>query len=106
CNSACPWIPGSMGTLSYIGRGKGYADSFASCSHGAGRIMSRKQALREISEKEFKRQVKDIIVVTPKLNRILDEAPAAYKNIEDVMKLQEPMVVPEFRLSPLAVVKG
>lgn len=99
-------IPGSMGTLSYIGRGKGYADSFASCSHGAGRIMSRKQALREISEKEFKRQVKDIIVVTPKLNRILDEAPAAYKNIEDVMKLQEPMVVPEFRLSPLAVVKG
>ena len=95
-----------MGTLSYIGRGKGYADSFASCSHGAGRIMSRKQALREISEKEFKRQVKDIIVVTPKLNRILDEAPAAYKNIEDVMKLQEPMVVPEFRLSPLAVVKG
>ncbi len=99
-------IPGSMGTLSYIGRGKGYADSFTSCSHGAGRIMSRKQALREISEADFKRQVKDIIVVTPKLNRIFDEAPAAYKNIEDVMKLQEAMVVPEFRLRPLAVVKG
>lgn len=99
-------IPGSMGTCSYIGRGKGHEQSFQSCSHGAGRVKGRKQARREISERDFLRQVGAVIVATPKLDSIVDEAPAAYKNIEDVMKQQVDLVEIAYRLLPLAVVKG
>lgn len=99
-------IPGSMGTASYIGRGRGFADSFESCSHGAGRIMGRNQAKKQFSESDFQKQIGDVIVATPKLNAIIDEAPAAYKNIDDVMRQQSEMVEIAFRLRPLAVVKG
>ncbi|MBI1390489.1 MAG: RtcB family protein [bacterium] len=99
-------IPGSMGTCSYIGRGKGFADSFTSCSHGAGRCMGRLQAKREISRDDFHRQIGNVIVATPKMNNIIDEAPAAYKDIEDVMQKQQHLVEPLYRLEPIAVVKG
>ncbi|MBN2327739.1 MAG: RtcB family protein [Candidatus Omnitrophica bacterium] len=99
-------IPGSMGTASYIGCGKGFLDSYQSCSHGAGRLLGRKQAKKSISAADFQKQLKDVIVVTPKMNSIIDEAPAAYKNIEDVMRLQRDMVDVAFRLRPLVVVKG
>ncbi|MDP8244117.1 MAG: RtcB family protein [Candidatus Hinthialibacter antarcticus] len=99
-------IPGSMGTCSYIGRGKGFADSFRSCSHGAGRCKSRTQAREEISEESFAEQVKNVHIAAPSMKRIIDEAPAAYKDIEDVMKKQQHLVEPAFRLAPLAVVKG
>ena len=99
-------IPGSMGTSSYIGRGKGFTDSFESCSHGAGRLMGRTQAKKQISEQDFRNQIGEVIVVTPKLNSILDEAPAAYKDIDNVMRQQCDMVDIVFRLRPLAVVKG
>ncbi|MDX9754606.1 MAG: RtcB family protein [bacterium] len=99
-------IPGSMGTASYIGVGKGAEASFRSCSHGAGRQLGRKQAMKAISVHEFERQLEGIIVVTPKLNRILDEAPSAYKNIDQVMENQKDLVEIAYRLEPLAVVKG
>lgn len=99
-------IPGSMGTCSYIGRGKGYADSFESCSHGAGRKMGRMQAKRQISSDDFAKQVRDVIVKSPNLSGIIDEAPAAYKDIEDVMSQQRHMVEVAYRLEPIAVVKG
>ncbi len=99
-------IPGSMGTCSYIGRGKGYQDSFRSCSHGAGRCKSRTQARKEISEDNFAEQVKNVFICAPSVKRIIDEAPAAYKDIEDVMKKQQHLVEPAFRLTPIAVVKG
>lgn len=99
-------IPGSMGTCSYIGRGKGFDESFRSCSHGAGRCKSRTQARKDISVDEFKRQMKDVLLVSTSPKGVIDEAPAAYKDIEDVMKKQEHMVEPVFRLEPLAVVKG
>lgn len=99
-------IPGSMGTCSYIGRGKGFEGSFQSCSHGAGRCKGRLQAKREISEEDFAEQVKDIFIAAPSKKNIIDEAPAAYKDIEDVMRKQQHLVEPAFRLEPLAVVKG
>jgi len=99
-------IPGSMGTASYIGCGKGFPDSFQSCSHGAGRRKGRKEAMREISEHDFQRQIGDVIVTTPHLNRIIDEAPSAYKDIDEVMRQQGHLVEIAFRLEPLAVVKG
>ena len=99
-------IPGSMGTASYIGTGKGYDDAFHSCSHGAGRKKGRKQAQKEISMREFEKEIHDVIVATPKIHRILDEAPSAYKNIESVMEQQKDLVDIAYRLEPLAVVKG
>jgi tRNA-splicing ligase RtcB (3'-phosphate/5'-hydroxy nucleic acid ligase) len=99
-------IPGSMGTASYIGIGKGWEESFQSCSHGAGRCKGRKQAQKDISIKDFEKQTKDIIIATPNLHRIIDEAPAAYKNIDTVMDQQKEMVEIAYRLEPLAVVKG
>ncbi len=99
-------IPGSMGTSSYIGRGMGCADAFLSCSHGAGRALGRKQAKKQISRDDFEEQVKDIIVMSPKRSAIIDEAPGAYKDIEDVMRQQQELVTIEFRLKPLAVIKG
>lgn len=99
-------IPGSMGTSSYIGRGKGYPASFQSCSHGAGRRMGRIQAKKQFSQEDFLKQIGDVIVVTPRLSAVLDESPAAYKNIEEVMRQQDEMVEIAFRLRPLAVVKG
>lgn len=99
-------IPGSMGTCSFIGRGKGYAESFESCSHGAGRRKGRMQARKEIDAAELKRQVRNVVIATPSLNKIVDEAPAVYKNIEDVMDKQKCMVDIVYRLLPMAVVKG
>lgn len=99
-------IPGSMGANSYIAVGKGYEESFRSCSHGAGRQKGRKQAKKEISLMEFEKQMRGIVIATPKINRIIDEAPSAYKNIDRVMEQQQHMVEIAYRLTPLAVVKG
>ena len=99
-------IPGSMGTASYIGRGKGFPDAFRSCSHGAGRRQGRREALRELSEHDLKRQLHDVVIATPKLSRVVDEAPSVYKNIEEVMQQQTHLVETAYRLEPIAVVKG
>jgi tRNA-splicing ligase RtcB (3'-phosphate/5'-hydroxy nucleic acid ligase) len=97
-------IPGSMGTSSYIVRGKGNRESFMSCSHGAGRRMSRTQAKKSISMDSFRHQMKDI-EYTPKKDN-LDEAPQAYKDIDAVMEQQQDLVDIVTKLSPLAVIKG
>jgi tRNA-splicing ligase RtcB len=97
-------IPGSMGTRSYIVRGLGNVDSFASCSHGAGRVMGRKEAKRSISMDRFKQTMKGIhFSVSP---RHLDEAPDAYKDINRVIANQRDLVEVVTELRPLAVVKG
>lgn len=99
-------IPGSMGTASYIGRGKGSADSFESCSHGAGRAKGRRQALREISREEFQRQMGDVVLGCAKMKDAIQEAPSAYKDIDEVMVQQADLVEVVYRLIPLAVLKG
>lgn len=90
-------IPGSMGTRSFIVRGKGNADSFHSCSHGAGRRMSRKEATHRITVADLVEQTKG--VECRKDRGVLDEAPAAYKSIDAVMAAQRDLVdiVHEFR---------
>lgn len=86
-------IPGSQGTKSYIVRGKGNVESFQSCSHGAGRVMGRRQAMRELTlEDEIKKLDKKGIVHAIRGARDLDEAPSAYKNIQEVMRNQEDLV--------------
>ncbi len=100
-------IPGSQGTRSYIVRGKGNPESFESCSHGAGRVMGRKQAQRQLDlQKEIEFLEKQNIVHSIRSVRDLDEAPSAYKKIEDVMENQKDLVEPLVELTPLAVIKG
>ncbi|MBI2785181.1 MAG: RtcB family protein [Legionella longbeachae] len=97
-------IPGSMGAQSFIVRGLGNKESFHSCSHGAGRIMSRHQAKKLISLTEHKEATRH--VECRKDKAILDESPKAYKPIEQVMQSQQDLVNIEFTLRQIICVKG
>ena len=96
-------IPGSMGARSYIVRGKGNADSFHSCSHGAGRVMSRTEAKR-FTVKDHERATKGIECRKDK--NVIDETPAAYKNIDAVMAAQSDLVDVVHTLRQVVCVKG
>lgn len=97
-------IPGSMGARSFIVRGKGNAESFHSCSHGAGRVMSRTQAKKEISLEVHKLDTAGI--ECRKDEDVIDESPRAYKDIRDVMASQEDLVSIEYELRQVLCVKG
>ena len=100
-------IPGSQGTPSYIVRGKGNKESFASCSHGAGRKMGRKQAQRQLNlEQERKRLDDQGIIHAVRSVGDLEEAAGAYKDIDEVIDNQLDLVEVVVELRPLAVVKG
>lgn len=100
-------IPGSQGSKSYIVQGLGNPESFKSCAHGAGRLMSRSKAKRELSlEKEIKLLNDQGIIHGIRGIGDLDEAPSAYKNISEVMENQKDLVKIDVELSPLAVIKG
>lgn len=100
-------IPGSQGTCSYIVHGLENRDSFASCSHGAGRRMSRKQAQRDLDlAAEIQRMDSRGIIHTMQDVGDLDEAAGAYKDIDSVMANQKDLCEIVTRLTPLAVIKG
>ena len=100
-------IPGSQGTKSYIVKGKGNAESFNSCSHGAGRKMGRNQAEKELNlEEEIKKLDDQKILHAIRGKKDLDEAPGAYKNIDVVMENQKDLVEILVELTPLGVIKG
>ena len=108
-------IPGSMGTASYIVRGLGNPDSFMSCSHGAGRRMSRIAASTKLTVEECDRAMDGIVCERwhkykgfgkAKGRLDLSEAPQAYKDIEDVIASERDLVEPLVRLVPLASLKG
>lgn len=97
-------IPGSMGTRSYIVRGLGNEESFCSCSHGAGRTMSRGQAMKKISLKEHEEATSG--VECRKDKGVLDESPACYKDIDAVMEAQKDLVEIVYTLKQILCVKG
>jgi len=97
-------MPGSMGARSYIVRGKGDAASFASSAHGAGRRMSRAQARKRIGLTELREQTQH--VECRKDREVLDESPAAYKNIDTVMAHQTDLVETVHELHQIVCVKG
>lgn len=97
-------IPGSMGTRSYIVRGLGNAESFCSCSHGAGRVMSRGEAKKRISLEEHAKATEG--VECRKDEDVLDESPAAYKDIDAVMEAQKDLVEIVHTLKQVLCVKG
>ena len=100
-------IPGSQGTSSYIVEGLGCPESFMSSSHGAGRLMSRTEAIKTLSlQKEIEMLDSKGIIHGIRSQNHLDEAASAYKNIDEVMANQQDLVKIITRLSPIAVVKG
>lgn len=100
-------IPGSQGTASYIVKGLGNPESFMSCSHGAGRAMSRTKAKATLNlEDEIKKMEDKGIVHAIRGKNSLDEASSAYKDIDVVMEEQKDLVEIVTKLTPLAVVKG
>src|SRR5688572_27072332 len=97
-------IPGSMGAKSFIVRGRGNKESFDSCSHGAGRLMSRNEAKKRFT-------VDDHVAATEGVEcrkdaSVIDETPAAYKPIEAVMAAQADLVEIVHTLKQVVCVKG
>lgn len=100
-------IPGSQGSPSYIVRGKGNPESFESCSHGAGRVMSRNQARKTLNLQSVKQELdKKGILHAVRGKSDLDEAPGSYKDIREVMDRQIDLVDIVTELHPLGVIKG
>ena len=108
-------IPGSMGAASYIVRGLGNPDSFESCSHGAGRRMSRIAACTTLTPEQCDAALEGIVYerwhAYKKFGKAkgrldLSEAPQAYKDIEDVIRSESDLVEPLVRLVPLSSLKG
>jgi tRNA-splicing ligase RtcB len=101
-------VPGSMGTASYIGTGTGNPDAFESCSHGAGRAMGRKAAVRALPRQHVLDELEQrgVRLLTHSTRDVAEEAPEAYKDIEQVMRWQTDLVEPRIRLVPIGVVKG
>nr|WP_321403696.1 RtcB family protein [uncultured Desulfobacter sp.] len=107
-------IPGSMGTPSFIVEGLGNPESFMSCSHGAGRVLGRLQATRELTPEDCDQAMQGIVF--DRWNKVrrgkakgmydLGEAPQAYKNIAIVIEAQRDLIKPLHKLRPLGVVKG
>ena len=97
-------VPGSMGARSYIVRGRGNPESFTSSAHGAGRRMSRNEAMRRFSEGELRAQTAG--VVCRKDRGVLDEIPGAYKDIDAVMANQDDLTEIVHTLKQVVCVKG
>jgi tRNA-splicing ligase RtcB len=97
-------IPGSMGAKSYIVRGKGVADSFESCAHGAGRRMSRGAAQKTYTTRDLAEQTAGVMCRKDK--GVLDEIPSAYKDIDTVMQHQSDLVEVVHTLKQVLCVKG
>jgi tRNA-splicing ligase RtcB len=99
-------IPGSMGTASYVVEGLGNEAAFGSCSHGAGRVMTRREARTAISPKALAHAMRRVVHPEKLGASLVEEAPAAYRDIVEVLEDQEDLVSRRVRLEPLAVLKG
>lgn len=100
-------IPGCQGSRSYIVRGLGNPQSFMSCSHGAGRVLGRKQAQRVLNLQAEKEKLdKRHILHSLRSRSDLEEAPGAYKDIGEVIANQQDLIEVAVELQPLAVLKG
>jgi tRNA-splicing ligase RtcB len=100
-------IPGSQGTASYIVKGKGNPESFQSCSHGAGRAMSRTKARETLDLAQEKKKLDEQgILHAIRGKSDLDEASGAYKNIDIVLEEQKDLVDIVVKFRPIAVIKG
>ena len=97
-------IPGSMGARSFIVRGLGNPDSFNSCSHGAGRVMSRTQANKTFTVADHIEATKGVECL--KDESVIDETPACYKDIDAVISAQSDLIEVVYELKQVLCVKG
>lgn len=99
-------VPGSMGTASALILGRGEPASLCSSAHGAGRALSRGLARATISPRDLERQMSGVWFDHRRLDTLRDEAPAAYKDLDQVLRAQRPLVRLRHRLRPLLAYKG
>ncbi len=99
-------IPGSMGTKSYVVRGLGNPLSWQSCSHGAGRRMSRSEAKRQHTAADLRRQMGDRVWQRDQADKLIDEIPSSYKDIDEVMAAQSDLVAIVHTLRQVLNYKG
>ena len=99
-------VPGSMGDDTYIVTGKGCAESYHSSAHGAGRVMSRTQAKRELTADELVVSMSGRVWQADKADNLIDEAPGAYRDIAAVMAAQEDLVTVDHKLTAILNYKG
>ena len=99
-------VPGSMATASYVVEGLGCGMAFDSCSHGAGRVLTRTEARARIGPHDLAREMRRIVWPDHLARRLVEEAPAAYREIGAVLAAQSDLVRRERRLEPIAVLKG
>jgi tRNA-splicing ligase RtcB len=99
-------VPGSMATASYVVEGLGCALAFDSCSHGAGRVLTRTEARAQIRPAALARDMRRIVWPAQLARKLVEEAPSAYRDITEVLEDQRDLVVRERRLEPIAVLKG
>src|SRR5438445_7731226 len=99
-------IPGSMGAATYIVRGRGNDEAYATSPHGAGRIMGRNQARKTLSAEEFRKQMAGKTWLDRDAKKLLDEAPSAYKPIEQVIKDSADLIEPLTKITHFINYKG
>lgn len=99
-------IPGSMATCTYHVEGRGEVEALSSSSHGAGRRLSRGAARAKISRKDLARQLEGVWIDPAAAGKLVDEAPSAYKDIEQVMRAQRDLVKIVRRVQPVLCYKG
>lgn len=99
-------IPGSMGTATYLVEGLGCALAFNSCSHGAGRVMTRREARAKVRPQALEHSLRRVAFDRRRLSSLVEEAPSAYRDIRAVLDDQQHLITPRLRLEPLLVLKG
>jgi tRNA-splicing ligase RtcB len=95
-----------MGTASYLVEGLGSEEAFGSCSHGAGRVMTRKEARTAIPARALSHAMRQVVYPEHLRAQLVEEAPGAYRDIAEVLEDQEDLVQRRIRLEPVAVLKG
>jgi tRNA-splicing ligase RtcB (3'-phosphate/5'-hydroxy nucleic acid ligase) len=99
-------VPGSMGTASYVVAGRAEPRAFHSCSHGAGRVMTRTEARARIRPASLEHALRRVVFDVGRSASLVEEAPAAYRDIVEVLEDEAELMTPVLRLTPLAVLKG
>src|SRR5215217_5603627 len=99
-------IPGSMGTASYGVEGRAEPRAFRSCSHGAGRVLTRREARARIHPSALAHALRRVVHDAGRARSLVEEAPAAYRDIVEVLEDEADLVTPVRRLTPIAVLKG
>jgi tRNA-splicing ligase RtcB len=99
-------IPGSMGTASYVVEGRGAPRAFGSCSHGAGRVLTRGEARARIRPAALEHALRRVVFDRHRVDDLVEEAPEAYRDIVEVLEDEAELVTPVLRLTPIAVLKG